>query len=171
MDVPPAELGTVTNRSAECQNRAMHTSPAGRLISVGYEGRSADELVMNLTELGVSVLVDVRLNPISRKKGLSKSGLATTLAEAGILYVHHRELGNPKNNRDGLRSGDPASVAIFDGLLDGLEARAAIRHVSELLEDEVVALLCFERDHSQCHRAVVTRRITRVHPGVQVTRV
>ena len=125
------------------------------LVSVGYEGRDADELISTLTEHGVRVLVDVRLTPLSRKKGLSKTKLAAALADAGIKYVHHRELGNPKDNRDDFRSGSATSRARYRRLLSEPDAAGALQHVSELLDEGVVALLCFERDHGQCHRGIV----------------
>ena len=52
-------------------------------MSVGYEGRSVDELADALVEAGVSVLVDVRENAISRKRGLSKRALAEKLESRG----------------------------------------------------------------------------------------
>ncbi|MDE0652776.1 MAG: hypothetical protein OXI26_03915 [bacterium] len=36
------------------------------IVSVGYQGRSVDELIDVLCQGEVEVLVDVRLNPISR---------------------------------------------------------------------------------------------------------
>lgn len=47
------------------------------LLTVGYEGRTAEELVVTLAEADVDVLVDIRLTPLSRKPGLSKRQLAT----------------------------------------------------------------------------------------------
>ncbi|HEX8508590.1 MAG TPA: DUF488 domain-containing protein [Propionibacteriaceae bacterium] len=72
---------------------------ASPLISVGYEGRDVEGLVASLTQQRVAVLVDVRLTPLSRKPGLSKKRLASTLAEHGIDYLHLPALGNPKDNR------------------------------------------------------------------------
>ena len=65
-------------------------------MSIGYEGKTVDDLVAQLLEQGVPVLVDVRLTPPSRKPGLSKTKLSEALAAVGIGYVHHRALGNPK---------------------------------------------------------------------------
>lgn len=126
-----------------------------QLVSIGYEGRNVSSLVEQLQANQVQVLVDVRLNPLSRKPGLSKTKLAAALESAGIAYVHHRELGNPKENRDGFRSGSKASRETYQQLLTTEGATRALRHVSELLNGGAVALLCFERDHSQCHRGMV----------------
>lgn len=127
----------------------------GPLVSVGYEGRDVDGLIETLKRQDVQILVDVRLTPISRKKGLSKTSLRTALEDAGIAYVHHRELGNPRDNREAFREGSLASRARFRAVLEQPEAIEALHHVTELMEEGVVALLCFERDHSQCHRDLV----------------
>jgi hypothetical protein len=139
-----------------------------RLVSLGYEGRSIDDLVSSLLGQGVQVLVDVRMTPISRKRGLSKTSLAAALNEVGIRYVHHRELGNPKDNRDDFRRGLPASRDRFRHLLGGDKALAALKHVSELLDDSTVALLCFERDHSQCHRTLVADAVSQQRRNLHV---
>jgi hypothetical protein len=39
------------------------------LLSVGYEGRTVDDLVDLLVAEGVEVVADVRLTPMSRKPG------------------------------------------------------------------------------------------------------
>ena len=153
-----------------CNDGAMATMHP-HLVSIGYEGRSVDDLVNSLLKQDVQVLVDVRLNPISRKPGLSKTALSTALNEAGITYIHHRELGNPKDNRDDFRRGTPESHARFRALLGEEKGAAALRHVSELLEDSVVALLCFERDHSECHRTLVVDAIAQQDPGLSVAHV
>src|SRR4051812_6138525 len=144
-------------------------SPTPHLVSVGYEGRSVDELVSELVASHVDVLVDVRLTPLSRKRGLSKRLLAAALAEVGIDYVHHRALGNPRDNRTGFRAGDTASVARFrDDVLATADAERAISHVLELLGGAVVALLCFEREHASCHRHLVVEQLGARLPAVSV---
>lgn len=47
-----------------------------KLTSVGYEGRSIDELISDLHGRSVAVPVDVHLTPLSRKPGMSKFGLS-----------------------------------------------------------------------------------------------
>lgn len=129
------------------------------LVSIGYEGREVEDLIRSLKLQNVQVLVDVRLTPISRKRGFSKTALRTALKAEGIEYVHFRELGNPKDNRDAYREGSRSALDRFAEVLNSDEATDALHHVSELLEDEVVALLCFERDHSHCHRHQVAEAV------------
>ncbi|WP_396912834.1 DUF488 family protein [Mycolicibacterium sp.] len=150
---------------------AEHTSSAGTLVSIGYEGKSVDDLVAQLLEQGVRVLVDVRLTPLSRKPGLSKTKLSEALAAVGISYVHHRALGNPKDNRAGFRAGEPESRARYRDVLETAAATDALAHVTELLDGGVVALLCFEQDHSECHRDIVVRRLMKARPDAAVVHV
>lgn len=127
----------------------------GSLVSVGYEGREASELIEYLRGLDVSVVVDVRLNAISRKRGLSKTALREALKEAGIDYVHLRALGNSRENRDDYRAGSNAARRRFRRRLDSSDGIAAIERIIQLAVDRIVAVLCFEADHEVCHRACV----------------
>ena len=47
-----------------------------KIVSVRYAGQSPDELVELLSLDGVGVVIDVRLNTISCKRGSSRSPLA-----------------------------------------------------------------------------------------------
>lgn len=147
------------------------SAAAGTLVSIGYKGKTVDDLVAQLLDQGVRVLVDVRLTPLSRKPGLSKTKLSEALAAVGIGYVHHRALGNPKDNRDGFRAGEPESRARYRDVLETAAATDALAHVTELLDGGVVALLCFEQDHAECHRDIVVRRLMKARPDAAVVHV
>jgi uncharacterized protein (DUF488 family) len=138
------------------------------LVSLGYENRTVDELIANLLAESVTVLVDVRLTPLSRKPGMSKRRLAATLDAVGIRYVHLRALGNPKDNRAPFRAGDPRSHELFRAILRDDQGATAISHVAELLDGERVALLCFEREHDACHRRLVVEELQRANPAVEL---
>src|SRR4029077_141322 len=79
---------------------------APTLFTIGYERRSPDELVRALGDAGVTLLVDVRELPNSRRRGFSKNALAAALGDAGIASAHERALGNPKPYRDAWKRGD-----------------------------------------------------------------
>lgn len=132
------------------------------ILGVGYEGRSIDEFVAGLADMGVTRLVDVRMTPISRKRGFSKSALSQALAVQGIVYEHRRELGNPKENRPGF-GGSPEELRsareVYASRLHHAESRAALDALAETAQRELVALLCFEADESRCHRQVVMRAL------------
>lgn len=142
---------------------------APALFSVGYEGRDLDEFVRLLRAHGVTVLLDVRLNAISRKPGFSKTRLTAALADAGIGYRHARALGNPKDNRAPFHSADPRpGLRVFRALLASDDAGMELGHLAELLGAERVAVFCFERDHDRCHRQVVVDRAAAGLPVVRL---
>ena len=139
------------------------------IVSIGYEQRDVSELIGLLTANGVSTLVDVRLNPISRKKGFSKKALAAALADAGIEYRHERELGNPKENRDPFRRGlESARQRYRRHLQTG--AYSVYERVVDLASTSRIALLCYERDHDQCHRSCILEVAQTDHPEISVLR-
>lgn len=150
-----------------CTISTMSHSPG--VVSIGYEGRTADELIASVVAAGVDVLVDVRLNPISRKPGLSKTKLAAALHEAGVDYLHLRTLGNPRENRDPFWSGRVAEgVQHFRTLMTAPEPTASLDELALLAQSRRVAVLCFERDHDKCHRQVVTDNISSRIPDTEV---
>lgn len=136
------------------------TSPL--ILSIGYEGRDQQSLIDELTAHGVGVLLDVRLTPLSRKRGLSKTALSEALHLSGIQYLHRRDLGNPKTNRESFRSGDtPTGVTVFKRVLASPESRSALNEAVTLARTERVAILCFEREHRACHRQVIVDEVAR----------
>jgi uncharacterized protein (DUF488 family) len=127
-----------------------------------------------LEAAGVSLLLDVRELPQSRRPGFSKRTLSEALAEAGIAYRHVRQLGDPKAGRDAARRGDMGQFrAIFGAHMELEESRAAVAEVAADVERETVALMCYERAPKDCHRSIVAQRIQAVvsaevvHLGVQ----
>ena len=73
---------------------------------MGYEGFDTEALVRRLADAEVSCLNDVRLTLASGKAGFSRKSRSAKLGEAGITYVHERDLGSPPENRDSFRTGD-----------------------------------------------------------------
>jgi uncharacterized protein (DUF488 family) len=140
-----------------------HGDPSGAL-GAGYEGRDIDAFVTDLVDRGVTRLVDVRLTPISRKRGFSKTALREALAGAGIAYEHRRELGNPKDNRAGFGGSDQdlaRAKAAYARLLSAPEARASLEELRARAEQERIVVLCFEADQRRCHRDVVLAELSR----------
>jgi uncharacterized protein (DUF488 family) len=136
------------------------------VLTIGYEGRTADQLVDELTGAHVRVLIDVRLTPLSRKPGLSKQRLAARLAASGIAYLHLPALGNPKDNRASFRDGDPLGRGRFKARLLTSEALEALDQLIALAQVGRVALLCFERDPETCHRHMIGDEAVRRAPAL-----
>ena len=127
-----------------------------RLATIGYERATLDEVIAALTDAGVEVLIDVRAVAASRRAGFSKTRLAASLDEAGVAYVHLRDLGTPKEGRQAARAGRIAEMhAIYDTQLAKPEAQLALAEAIEIASNRPAALLCFEADAKGCHRRVV----------------
>jgi len=131
-----------------------------KLFTIGYEGRTVDELLAALTEAGVRQLIDVRAVAASRRPGFSKTALAAGLTERGIAYLHLRALGTPKPGRDAARKGRIAEMhAIYDEQLETPEAELAMEQAEQAAAETPSVLLCFEADVGHCHRAIVAQRL------------
>lgn len=134
---------------------------AGRLIGWGYQGQTLDDLVSEMRRSRATRLVDVRLTPVSRVKGFSKSRLRERLEAEGFLYDHRPELGNPKDNRPGYAipgtmAADRAHLRYFEEVIDSTRGSTAIDHLAALVDaEEIVFILCFEHDQDCCHRAQI----------------
>lgn len=144
---------------------AMPKLHTGVIASVGYEGRDLAELVALLQRNRIDRLIDVRLNAISRKRGFSKSALATALSEAGIAYQHEPHLGNPVDNRDGFRRGLASARTRYSKHLSN-GARERFDAVVEMARSDRIALLCFERDHTCCHRSCIVEQAQSENPAL-----
>ena len=137
----------------------------GRLIGVGYEGLTISEYIQVLRDLQVTTLVDVRLNAISRKHGFAKTRLQGYLSDAGIHYLHYRELGNPKENRAGFwdapnTDSHAQSVNRFKDLILCDDYKVSLlNNLKSMSQHENVALLCYEKEPVKCHRTVLIELI------------
>ncbi len=143
-----------------------------KLFTIGYEGAKLDDFVEALRAAKIDVLLDIREIPVSRRRGFSKTVLGQTVEASGIAYRHERQLGSPKVIRHRLREDGNYDRFFrdFGRYLDKqwelLEALAA-----ELKGN--VALMCYEKDHTDCHRRSVAEALaellgkTPIHLGVE----
>jgi len=131
------------------------------ICTIGYQGRTFEGYLNILIRHGVTLLCDVRRNPLSRKYGFSKSTLARGCVGLGIRYEHLPELGIATETRRGLKTQADydALFAVYerDWLPRQMEALAKIQRWVE--EGERVALTCYERLPDQCHRHCVAKAV------------
>jgi uncharacterized protein (DUF488 family) len=143
-------------------------SATNHLFTFGYEGLDIASFVARAKSTGVKTIVDVRELPLSRKKGFSKTSFREALAAHGIAYVHIPALGCPKSIRDAYKAnGDwTAYTRSFMGYLATQEA--TVRELVKISKATTACLVCFEADHTMCHRTYVARA-ARIIGGPQVT--
>jgi uncharacterized protein (DUF488 family) len=132
-----------------------------KLFTIGYEQTPAKAVLDELEQAGVKLLVDVRAVASSRRPGFSKSQLAAGLDERGIAYVHLRGLGTPKEGRLAARSGQYDTLQkVYAKHLKTAQAKEELDELSSLVtKSGPVCILCYERDHTHCHRRWVAEII------------
>ena len=144
-----------TERESVAKERPVKA--AAGLLTIGYEGKCLETYLNQLLRAGVTVLCDVRRNPLSRKYGFSKTTLRGACESLGIRYEHLPELGIPSDERRELKTQADYDALFVDYERDSLplqtKALATIR--SWIKDGDNVALTCFELHPHQCHRHCV----------------
>lgn len=141
------------------------------LVTLGYEGRSLEAYLNALLKDSVTMLCDVRRNPLSRKYGFAKSTLSKACENVGIRYEHVPELGIASAERKELKT-----QADYDALFAEYERKSlplqgeALKKISGWIqrEGQRVALTCYEAEPCQCHRHCVAEALERLG-GVSLT--
>ena len=139
------------------------------LYTIGYEGAAPDDFWATLLASGVRTLVDIRDVPMSRKPGFSKKALGQAADAHGLRYVHLGGLGDPKEGRDAAKAGKHSLFAkIFAAHMMTHEALSGLTEAIELSLVAPSCLLCFERNHENCHRSIVASHMN-VRESFKVT--
>lgn len=129
------------------------------LFTIGYSGYTVDSFISALQRENVTLLLDIRWTPISRKKGFSKTALRLALTDAGIRYHHLRVLGSPTELRQALYA-EKDLQAFFASYRDYLNSQqSGLREAADLVTEHSVCLMCVEQCADECHRSVVAEAI------------
>ncbi|MDR2429618.1 MAG: DUF488 domain-containing protein [Puniceicoccales bacterium] len=132
------------------------------LTTIGYEGRSLENYLNTLLRDSVTLLCDVRRNPLSRKYGFAKRTLSNACEKVGIRYEHLPELGIESEERQKLKTQDDYDALFARYERDSLPRQtAALGKIRDwiLKDNQRVALTCFEARHCQCHRHCVAEAL------------
>ncbi len=131
------------------------------LCTIGYEGRTLEGYLNLLIREGVTLLCDVRRNPLSRKYGFSKSTLLKGCEGVGLRYEHLPELGIASEDRRELKT-----QADYDALFAMYTRESLPKQINALTKircwiekGERVALTCYESLPEQCHRTCVAEAV------------
>lgn len=130
------------------------------LFTLGYGGRTKEQLLALLRENGIRTVVDVRLRPDRSSMGLwvkaktSDKGIEKILAEAGIGYRSLVELGN-------LFMDLADWTAPYEALLQQSGDLLTARLLDNI--QEPMCLLCAEKRVADCHRRLIADYLVRLH--------
>jgi uncharacterized protein (DUF488 family) len=130
------------------------------IYTIGYEGLSIEKFSNALKNENVSIVVDIRNLPLSRKKGFSKNSLSDHLNKNKIEYVNIRDLGAPKAMREELKATRDYK-SFFSKFRESIKpCQHLIDEILSMVYDgKKVSLLCFEHDYKLCHRKIVAEEI------------
>src|SRR5690606_29318613 len=149
--------------------REVAAAPPATVFTVGHSTRTVEELIALLRERGVTVLVDVRRFPGSRRHPqFGRDALAGALAAHGIGYTHSPGLGG----RRPVRPDSPNTAwrnRGFRGYADHMQTRefaAALAELKDLAARETAAILCAEAVPWRCHRRLIADAL--VVEGIRV---
>ncbi|HKY50296.1 MAG TPA: DUF488 domain-containing protein [Candidatus Limnocylindria bacterium] len=130
--------------------------------SIGHGTRSVDELIETLQQAAIATLADVRSAPGSRRHPqFGQSALASSLALAGIEYVHLRGLGGRRAAAvDSPHVG--LKVDAFRGYADHMtseEFAADYARLAATAREKPTAFMCAETLWWRCHRRMLADRL------------
>ncbi|MCK4871715.1 MAG: DUF488 domain-containing protein [Phycisphaerales bacterium] len=134
----------------------MRQGTGPTIFTIGYERRCGEDLIGDLLNAGVEALVDVRERPMSRKPDFRKAALQDLCEDSGIRYESWPRLGSTAHQRISLR--DTGDLPEFRRRFRDLAKRRRAREIgalAHLARGESIALICYERVHSECHRSIV----------------
>lgn len=135
------------------------------LFTIGYEGIGVEDFIETLKQHGITLVIDVREKPLSRKKGFSKNSLSSILNINNIKYIHMGTLGSPSSIRDELHETNNYPL-FFRKYLSHLIGQSGTLKalISKANSQKGTCLLCFEKDPLKCHRNVITDYLQAMYP-------
>jgi uncharacterized protein (DUF488 family) len=132
-----------------------------RLYTFGYEGLSVELFLARLKSAYIETVIDVRANPISRKRGFSKRSLSAELEKGGLSYIHAPAMGCPKEVREEYKLNQDWAI-YTEGFLAYLATQtASLDGLAKIAQASTCCLVCFEADHDRCHRKSVAQAAAR----------
>ena len=134
-----------------------------KLYTVGYEGITAEEYMNKLYLKNIGLLLDVRKNSFSMKYGFSKSQLQGMCEKMDIRFMHKPELGIASDKRKKLETREDYDLLFYEYQTDTLPyKKEQLENVYALFKQyDRVAITCFEKVHTSCHRHKISDYLTR----------
>ncbi len=125
-----------------------------KIFSIGYEAISIDGYLNKLINNDIRFLCDIRRNAFSMKYGFSKKHLQEKCEALNIIYCHLPELGIESQSRK-----NSTTAKDYAKLFKQYEAELELKKeyiqkiISFFYKYKRIALSCFEKKHTDCHRS------------------
>lgn len=143
-----------TVRSELLDGKKMNKKYIG-FNTIGYEHKNIDEFLNILIQNNVNILIDVRHNPFSMNFQFIREKLKGYLESVDIKYVHIPELGIESHKRKNLETKEDYAKLFLEYKKDIEGKREYLEKVIQLGKKNNIALMCFEKDPSFCHRGII----------------
>jgi len=133
-------------------NRTRSKSKAN-FFTLGYSGRTLNEIIKSLLDNHVTTLVDIRANPLSQHRPqFNKRNLIRELNIYGIQYIHQPNLGVPKVVRELIKDDNINSIwEWYDKFVIPAFVDPDLNNYNKLAQHPL-AFMCTEFDPFSCHR-------------------
>ena len=160
-------LASTASRNSGDASRVGNT-----IFTIGHSKRTLAEFVALLKEVEITLLVDVRSIPRSRRTPqFNGDSLPTFLAADGIGYRHIRALGGRRHHR---KEAPPSpnqywQVLAFRNYADYAqtdEFREGLETLRALARNDRCAIMCAEAVWWRCHRRIIADYLLAV--GIRV---
>jgi uncharacterized protein (DUF488 family) len=122
--------------------------------TVGYSGRSLEDLIESLRRHQIQTLIDTRFTPFSmHRQEFNRTNLEVELPLSSIDYVHSPQLGVPKDIRL-IASYEDNREFIWTWYDEYVCKRYFARNLDRFFNAlfHPVAFMCTELDPASCHR-------------------
>ncbi len=140
------------------------------IFTIGFTTRTAEDFFDTLNSVGVTRLVDVRLNNTSQLAGFTKrDDLRYFLARlCGAAYVHEPLLTPTRELFDDYKRRRGTWSTYERAFLELMAERRIEERVGEDLLNGVPVLLCSERSPDHCHRRLVGEYLREHWGGIEL---
>ena len=127
--------------------------------TIGHSTRSWEDFILLLQSFQISVLVDIRNFPGSKRyPHFNKEAMQTALPANSIQYIHLKELGGRRKPVEGSVNTAWRNTA-FRGYADYIQTedfKKAIKSLEAIARKKSTAYMCSEAVWWNCHRALVS---------------
>lgn len=137
-----------------------------KLFTIGYEGCDIEAFCRFLKQKKISLLIDVRKNPVSRKRGFSKNKLAENLGRYKINYIHNPNVGVPQAWRQLAKKKQLSRKKMFQDYQKKILPRCKedLKNLLDIGVSNNTVLMCFENEATDCHRHFLAKKLKKISP-------
>ncbi|MBV8629986.1 MAG: DUF488 domain-containing protein [Silvibacterium sp.] len=133
------------------------------MLTIGHSTLAIETFLAILSENGVRMLADIRTIPKSRHNPqFAQENLSRSLADAGLEYRWHRDLGGLRHPRkDSINTGWRNTS--FRGYADYMQTPEFASAIDDLLKStphDQTVIMCAEAVPWRCHRSLVADALT-----------